>query len=248
MPMGWGPLSTRGFGGSPDLSLATLYKVPASQTPEGKERIRAYYEALGRFVDKFARVEAAVAHTLWVYAQSPARIAKVIFAGTRVEGGATYIKQIVESAPVAQEVRDDLSDVLQQLGTINRARNMILHYGAENVAEGSAMVSDALKARGEPSVFPISPELLGQMTDDLDKIIIHLNLRHLGRTMLVAAENRAAVDEVFQRPWRYKHHEPPKAHSKTSDDPQRQTRASEQPRQPRPSRASRRRDALKPKP
>src|SRR3954470_13597851 len=98
MPMGWGPLGTRGFSGSPDLSLSVFYKVPASETSEGKERIRAYYESLGRFVDKFARVEAAVAHTLWVYAQSPAKIAKVIFAGTRVEGGSTYIKQIADSA------------------------------------------------------------------------------------------------------------------------------------------------------
>ncbi|MEJ0075358.1 MAG: hypothetical protein WDO17_07900 [Alphaproteobacteria bacterium] len=78
----------------------------------------------------------------------------------------------------------------------------MLHYGATGVAEGNAIVSDALKAKGEPHVFPISPELLEAMRDDLNKIIMHLAYRHLGRPEPRAFNNRAKLDEVLQRPWR----------------------------------------------
>lgn len=166
------------------LLLFNQHRIPASQTQDGKNRLREYYESLGRFVDMFSRVEAAVTLTLWHYAKTPTEIAKIVFAGTRIEVGSTYIKQAAKATGVSKELCDDLEDVLQQLGIINGARNSILHYGAEpeSVAKGKAIVSDALKAKGKPTTFPISPTLLDQMTSDLQKIIAHLNLRHLGKT------------------------------------------------------------------
>ena len=55
------------------------YSVPASETPQGKERIRAYHEALGRFIDMFSRAEAAVEYVLRHYAETSTRVALVIF-------------------------------------------------------------------------------------------------------------------------------------------------------------------------
>jgi hypothetical protein len=43
--------------------------------------------ALGRFVDYFARVETAVTLTPRLYAQTSGAVAKIIFAGTRIEAG-----------------------------------------------------------------------------------------------------------------------------------------------------------------
>ena len=113
------------------LLLFNPYRIPASQTPEGQKRLREYYEALGRFVDMFARAETAVALTLWHYAKTAPAIAKIVFAGTKTDLSSTYIRQIAQATGVSQKLRDDLEDVLQQLGIINRARNAVLHYGAE---------------------------------------------------------------------------------------------------------------------
>jgi hypothetical protein len=187
------------------MTLLTLlggsYRIPASQTPEGRKRLAEYYEALGRFVDVFSRVEAAVTLTLWHYAKAPPEIAKVVFSGTKVDVGSQYIKQIASATNVPQELREDLEDVLQQLGIINRARNYIMHYGAEpeSVARGNAIVSDALKAKGEPTSFPISPILLEQMTADLHKIITHLNVRHLGKR-----NPHTLLTDPIEAGWRYK--------------------------------------------
>jgi hypothetical protein len=191
-----------------------LYNIPVSETPEGKERLRAYYEALGRFVDAFARVETAVALTLRLYAKTTGEIAKVIFAAARIETSSSFIKQLAEATKVPKEPRDDLEYVLQQLGIISGARNMILHYGATSVAEGRGIVSDVLRAKGEPTVFPISPTALDQMTEDLRKISTHLNYRHLGRPMPRSALVQSALQGIFDSPWKYKHPVPSKARNK----------------------------------
>src|SRR5690606_18894907 len=153
------------------------YTIPTSQTPEGQKRLRDYYEALGRFVDMFARTEAAVTPTLWHYAKTVPEIAKIVFSGTRTDLPSTFNRQIAEATGVSQELRDDLDDVLRHLTDINKVRNHVLHYGAEpeSVAQGRAIVSDALRAKGEPTTFPISPTILSDMTSDLHKIIAHLD-------------------------------------------------------------------------
>jgi hypothetical protein len=107
---------------------------------------------------------------------------------------------------------------LQQLGIINGVRNMILHYGATYVAEGRGIVSDVLKAKGEPTVFPISAIALDQMTEDLGKISTHLNYRHLERPMPRSALMLSYMLSVFDSPWQYKHPVPPKGRSKGADD------------------------------
>jgi hypothetical protein len=134
------------------LLLFNSYTVPASQTPEGQTRLCEYYEALGRFVDMFARAETALTLTLWHYAKTPPNIAKIVFAGTRADLGSTYIKQIATATGAPKELCDDLKDVLQQFGIINGARNSLLHYGTEpeSVAKGQAIVSDALRAKANP--------------------------------------------------------------------------------------------------
>jgi len=194
----------------PTVHLAP-YVIPASKTPEGQTRLREYYEALGRFVDLFARAETAVTLTLWHYAKTAPAIAKIVFAGTRVEQGSKYIKQLALATGASKVLRDDLEDVLQQLGIINGARNAILHYGTEpeSVAKGKAIVSDALRAKAQPTTFPISPTVLNEMISDLYKIIGHLNLRHLGRTKGYTILGDPTLDT-----WRYKHPSQPHKPSK----------------------------------
>jgi hypothetical protein len=240
MPMGWAPLGTRPFSTLPDRFP---YSVPVAESEERKKRLSAYYEALGRFVDMFARVETAVTLTLWRYAKTEPGIAKVIFGGSKIDTYTKYIKQIAEATRAPKEALDDLEDVLQQLGIINGVRNLILHYGAESVAEGNAIVSNALKAKGEPTSFPISPTTLDQMTADCRKIVSHLNYRHLKQSPL-SDLGISDLGNVFYATWQYKHPSQPQRPPKKAQGQRPQTRGPKQPRQPRPSRASRRKEAL----
>jgi hypothetical protein len=237
--MGWGLGNGLGFG----PTLRFPYIVPAAETEEGKKRLNDYYQALGRFVDMFARVETAVTLTLWHYAKTEPKLGKIIFTGSKIETYSTYIKQLSEATDTPKETRDDLTYVLQQLGIINGVRNFVLHYGAESVADGNAIVSNALKAKGEPTSFPISPTRLDQMTADLRKIISHLNYRHLKRKS-TGNDHWDDVRNVHYETWQYKHPVPPKAPSAARAHPGSQTPGPKPPRPPRPSRASRRKAAL----
>ena len=223
---GFGAFGESAFGDAPD----PIYKVSAAHTKEGKERLRAYYEALGRFVDKFSRVEAAMTLTLWHYAKTPPEVSKVIFTSDKVDGCITKIKQVTKVSNVDIALQDDLAAVFQQLGIINGVRNDVLHYGAEFVAEGKAIVSDALKAKGDPYVFPISPTALDQMTADLDKVIAHLKTLHLG-------DRRAytILGNPMHSAWQYKHPVPPRAPSKKAPDAPAKRRGLKQPRRPQSS-------------
>lgn len=239
MAMGWG--MNRPISMIPDRFS---YTIPPPQTEEGNKRLSDYYEALGRFVDIFSRLETAIALTLWHYAKTSPDIAKIIFTGAKIVEGSAYIKQLAKAANVIQDLQDDLQFVLQQVGDINTARNFILHYGAESVAEGNAIVSNVLKAKGEPTSFPISPTILDQMTSDIGKIIIHLNHQHLRQLIPGEFLVKGALYDVLHAPWQYKHPVQPKERSKTANGRQPRKRGPKPPRPPRPSRASRRKTAL----
>jgi hypothetical protein len=185
------------------------YEIPASETEEGKARERAYHEALGRFIDRFSRAEATIEYVLRHYAKTGPRVAVVIFSGVRMEAAVTFIRKLAPDAAISTEARAHLLDMLQQLNVINGARNNLLHFGAESIAEGSGFVTNELKrARGKATVFPISPETLDQMTDDLKAIIIHLLLDHAGRPAL-SPNTRALLLASMPSAWRYKHAERP---------------------------------------
>jgi hypothetical protein len=189
------------------------YHVPASETEEGIKRERAYYEALGRFVQMFAEVEKVIAQTLWTYTGTKEEVAKIIFAGTQSDTAAGYIKAVAKATNASNESLADLEDILQQFGILRGDRNSILHHGAEFIAEGKGRVSDAWKAKAEPTEFPISADALLRMETDLRKIIAHLNL-HLGHPRPNSASDQRKLDDTLHSPWQYKRPSPPKAGTK----------------------------------
>lgn len=177
------------------------YQVPASQTKDGIERERAYYEALGRFVQRFAEVEKLVWQTLVHYVGTSSEVAKIVLTAGKVDQCATYIKQVAAAINAPKEKRDDLEFVLQQLGILNGRRDAILHYGATEIAEGRGTVSNAWKTKAQPKEFPISDAALTEMTDDIRKIIAHLTYHHLGPPRV----SDAFLAQVLLLPWRYKY-------------------------------------------
>ena len=167
----------------------------------------AYYEALGRFVHVFAKVEMAMAFTLWRYAKTQRKIARAIFSGVRVESAMSLIKRLTEVADISANDRQELEYVFTQLGIINRARNDLIHYGAEG-----SNVTNRLKALTDEPIrsFPISPTILDDMSADLNKIIFHLHRNHMGRHTLLP--NRTL--ETLRAAWQYIPPSPPKSQGK----------------------------------
>jgi hypothetical protein len=177
--------------------------IPASQTDEGKERLRAYRLALGEFVEQFARVEMFMHFVLRWHTKTKTAVARAVFSGVRTAEISNRLRRLFEVGFIETAEWVQLEPVLKQLGEINDARNKILHYGAESVAEGRGVVTTALMALTEAKIetFPISPVILADMTQDLRKISIHLVARHVGRPALRG--KHPEMDAILQAGWRY---------------------------------------------
>jgi hypothetical protein len=181
-----------------------FYRITAAETPEGKERIRAYYEALGRFAAMYARAESSAHSALCRYAQTDGPISKAIFSGVRIRQAGDFIRRIMESTGVPQAAIDEFTEYRKQLTAITTARDAILHYGAQSVAEGAGFVSDEVRAHLPTKVrtFPISPKILDNMTEDLRKISVYLLTNHAGRGVQSSA-NQRRLNEILAAPWQY---------------------------------------------
>lgn len=182
------------------------YQIPAADTVEGIERIRAYYEALGQFVTWYAEAEAVTQQALSHYAETRPAITRSLFSGTRVSAAASFIRRICEATRVDISVRDELKDIFAQMAAITTMRDNVLHYGARSVAEGKGVVTNALRAHIPDRVqtFPISPDILDNMTADLRRVIFDLLSRHVGRPGPLGAPNLSLLDGGQHGPWRYK--------------------------------------------
>lgn len=139
---------------------------------------------------------------LWHYAKTPTPIARSIFSGTRMEQAISFVKRIFEATN--KPVPAELEGILDHLLVINKKRNEILHYGAISIAEGSGSVTNALRALtpGKVKGFPISSEILTDMTEDLRKAILHLHATYMGRPKLKG--KHPTLEKILLAPWRYK--------------------------------------------
>lgn len=180
------------------------YKVLPQETEEGKKREEAYFTALGRFVDRFARAELYTRFALWHYAKTKPDIARAVFSGVHVDTAITHIRRVLDAQRIPESARHGIGDILAQLKMISGVRNDLLHTGAESIAEGEGFVTNILIAHNELKTFPISPLILDAMSADLRKITMHLICYHLGRRPFAPATKKT-LDEVLLAPWRYKH-------------------------------------------
>lgn len=194
------------------------YEIPAAETPDGQKREQEYYTALGDFVAMFSRAEIAVQLALRYYAGLQANRAHILFSGTRADTGIDLIKNLAAEGGASKQVLDELTYVFAQLRAINTTRNAILHYGAQSVAEGEAFVRKAVEGVDETkvkvTVFPISTTTLKQMSADLQKIILHLHVGHMGRPSPKSAFAKDRISRVFAAAWLYKPAQPSQSQSK----------------------------------
>jgi len=193
------------------------YKPPAAETEEGKARLQEHWTALGKFIDRFTKAEIAVALTLWHYAKMKHDFARIAFGGTNLETACGMIKKLAAASERSKETQEDLTFLLDHLGVIRGARNDILHYGAIDIAEGNASVTNAIKAITQDRIyyFPISAKILENMSADLRKIIVRLTIDHMGRRRPSERTIETMFSETMRNTWRYKHqtHKPKQTRS-----------------------------------
>jgi hypothetical protein len=171
-------------------------------TKNFQEYLEAYYLALGRFVDRFAQVEAAVFWALCATSQVPGLNAKAVFSGVRLEVACEHIRRIYEVN--GQALPKVLERAFPQLKIILAVRNSVLHYGYMAYPDLNWITSNertALPTKAKE--LPISPEIMNQMDQDLGTIAFSFGFHTAGFNPL-PQEDMKRLETCALAPWQYK--------------------------------------------
>jgi hypothetical protein len=198
-----------------------------------------YLEALGSFVMGFSEVEAAIQNALWTLAGVKPPTAQAVFSGVRTEDAMNRINRIAAAQNWPKQQKTPFEAVFSQLRKINKLRNDILHHGS------TIRGIDHWEVSNEPFVHlkenirtrRLSPAILRDAKADLDVILSRLIL--LVWRDRIPADSIEDFSEALKTAWRYKPDEQRPPSQKPRSTPPKQKR------QPKPSRASRRKAAMK---
>jgi hypothetical protein len=188
------------------MAKNNIDRMPATETKEGKKRLRRYDASLGAFVRAFAKVESGMHRALRWHAKTDADTARAVFSGVRAMEASGYLRRLAHVGRIEPGEWTRLEPLLVQLKAINDVRNVLLHYGADNIAEGEGIASDARTALlpERARSFPISAEIIERMATDLNVIYSALLLRHVEYPALPSKRMAGWLDRTLRKPWRYK--------------------------------------------
>jgi hypothetical protein len=158
--------------------------------------------ALGEFVLEFAEAESRLLETLRVVGNVSDEFARAALSGVRADAAMQYIDRLFEVMPPDEKVRALYREIFPRFRDINRARNLILHYGISEDETGHVATnkSRALTAKKTDSMR-VSTEILHAMTSDLVKIdaILKANLLTLQKRQIRPGD----LLNYVRQPWLY---------------------------------------------
>lgn len=175
-----------------------------SITTASDRRYRDYYAAIGVFVTSFTHVETVLYYILIRYTGVTDETARAIFSGTRMDTAAGYLRRLSEQKLIPTDEWSYLERCLTQITRITATRNLILHYGVENLASKRATASNAQRAisRVKARTVPVTVQDLDDMCWDLESIA-HALYAFNRRSGVLTKKVRREAAEWLQTPWRY---------------------------------------------
>jgi hypothetical protein len=171
---------------------------------------------LGEFIETFASAETMLFNCLILCANLNHATARVLFSGIHVNQIVDMIRkvwEVITPHPDVQKKLDDPADgpetlsALSQFTVINKKRNSMVHYVSFLTSDQGRVSSNITRAATKKRLreFRVSPDILKDMSTDLEKISDHLQY-----AISVIADPGASRDELahglpaLAASWRYK--------------------------------------------
>jgi hypothetical protein len=158
----------------------------------------AYWRALGEFIFWFALVERDLQSLASHVAGLDSTKASAMFGNLRVDAAKDMITRLLDAEGRKQE-KSALSPALDQLSRIARARNQLVHWGAQHDVEGYLVSNKHLSARHLVE-WTATPDLLRAMCHDLWTIRAVIWVQIHGAT----DDPRDGTSRAALSPWQYK--------------------------------------------
>jgi hypothetical protein len=133
----------------------------------------AYWQALGEFTERFATAETMLFTYFAASAGLNSKIARTLFPRSRVEQLINFVQDIWKIAPQADDIIQRVDDALKQFKLISQMRNNMIHNASFVTSDKGRVSSNLLRALPVRE-FRVSPEILIDMTKDLQKIAFYI--------------------------------------------------------------------------
>jgi hypothetical protein len=194
---------------------------------DSADQRRQYFEALGKFVNAFARAEAFTHFVFPTFSKLPPTMAMAVKGGMRLSDLMPIIRRVMEINDFEDEARTEVDTLFTQLNEISIFRDRILHRGAEMLPDGTFESHNhaTMKAIENLEIVKFTLEDIQGATSDLSRIALRI-------AMFMSKDDDLdeAVMQYLYAPWRYK--------PVTLEKPN-QPRPTRRPARPRPRRPSR---------
>jgi hypothetical protein len=141
-----------------------------------------HYEALGRFILRFAMTEIVVHMTFRYYSQMPIAEARLFFGKAHTRQLIDYTKQLMKLHNIDKGLREDYEELARQFLIIAKYRDAMVHREF-NFLRREFQIYDIpfVKDINEASVIKISIEELKNMMTDLRSIDLRLRYYHVNK-------------------------------------------------------------------
>lgn len=181
--------------------------------PNDASKLTGYWEALGRFIHYYSRVENTMKITLRLVTETSEETARAVFSGVRVRDGIKYIRRTLNERGNRVPLRVD--EAFERLSAITTARDRILHYGIQFDDDGDWVTDELFQVSATAKKTPISAKAIRDMANDT--IVIWARLVVYNRQLLRGPRpaNHPKWVGAGRRSWRYKPPQPVRGQGKT---------------------------------
>jgi hypothetical protein len=167
---------------------------PAELAATLEAEMQPYWLKLGRLIHTFAAIEADLQEALAADSGLPKHLAKVVFKGMQVDRSIDQLRAIWRAGEKKPETF--LINALTQLSVLNRARNDLVHYGAQFNGQHWETPQSAL-------VRVLQLDDLDDMISDAGQIRAAFTAHALTFSVGRGQEIRAYFVGVANEPWRF---------------------------------------------
>jgi hypothetical protein len=173
----------------------SVIHIKATAEPE-------YWRGLGQLIETFGHMEARLFELLAHLSGLTLPMARAVFRNARTDDMIQHVQRIGQVK--ANAAADELQVLFAQLRVIATIRNSLVHFPSDSATEGDARISTNESRQTMPekaTAHRVSPEVLADMTADLERITFHFHLLAYYQTSPDQRRERLAM--LFGA-WRYK--------------------------------------------
>lgn len=170
--------------------------------PKNPDLIGGFWQEFGRLMAYYAGVEEQMNFIVRHYYKIILQTSNMLLGDLRTDNAIVHLNRLNRADLIPETDWETIGVIKEQLGSITRLRNDLVHYGvAYSVPAGYVVISKWRYTEERKRNHVVSVNTLDDATHDLFKIFQHLVILHRPHERVL---REMEYGELLREPWRYK--------------------------------------------